>query len=40
MLISMSFLLSEDVLPEKDLSEKAPTTKRFEYSPLSSEMKE
>ena len=32
------FLTGEDVLPEKDLSEKAATIKRFEYSPLGNEL--
>ena len=31
--------MGEDVLPEKDSLEKAATIKRFEYSPLASEMK-
>ena len=33
------FLTGKDVLPEKDLLEKAATMKRFEYSPLSKELK-
>ena len=33
------FLTSEDVLPEKGLSEKDATIKKFEYSPSGSEMK-
>ena len=33
------FLTSEDVLPEKKLLEKAARIKRFEYSPLGSELK-
>ena len=33
------FLTSEYVLPEKGLLEKAATIKRFEYSPLCSELK-
>ena len=33
------FLTSEDVLPNKELLEKAPTFKRFKYSPLDSELK-
>ena len=33
------FLTSEDVLPEKELLEKAATIKRFEYSLLSKELK-
>ena len=32
-------LTGEDVLPEKGLPEKAATIKRFEYSPLGSELK-
>ena len=32
-------LMSEDVLSEKDLLEKSATIKRFEYSPLDSELK-
>ena len=31
--------MGEDVLPEKDLEEKVATIKRFEYSPLGSELK-
>ena len=37
-IIKYKFLTSEDVLPEKDLSEKAATIRRFEYSPLGSEL--
>ena len=33
------FLTGKDVLPEKDLLEKAVTIKRFEYLPLGSELK-
>ena len=33
------FLTGDNVLPEKDLLEKAAIIKRFEYSPLSSELK-
>ena len=33
------FLTSEFVLPEKNLLEKAATIKRFDYSPLGSELK-
>ena len=33
------FLSGKDSLPEKDLLEKAATTKRFEYSPLGKELK-
>ena len=33
------FLTGKDVLPEKDLVEKAGTIKRFEYSPLSKELR-
>ena len=33
------FLNSKDVLPGKDLQEKAATLKRFEYSPLGKELK-
>ena len=33
------FLTSKDVLPEKELLEKAATIKRFEYSILSKELK-
>ena len=33
------FLTSKDVLPEKELLEKAATIKRFEYSLLSKELK-
>ena len=33
------FLTGKDVLPEKDLLEKAATIKRFEYSPLDKELK-
>ena len=34
-----NFLASEGVLQEKELSEEAATTKRFEYSTLGSELK-
>ena len=33
------FLTGKDVLPEKDLLEKAVIKKRFEYSPLGQELK-
>ena len=33
------FLTSKDVLPEKELLEKADTTKRFEYSLLGTQLK-
>ena len=33
------FLTGKDVLPEKDLQEKATAIKRFEYSPLGKELK-
>ena len=33
------FLTGNDVLPQKDLLEKAATMKRFEYSPLGKELK-
>ena len=33
------FLSGKDVLPEKDLLDKATTIKRFEYSPLGTELK-
>ena len=33
------FLTGKDVWPEKDLLEKAATIKRFEYSPLDSDLK-
>ena len=33
------FLTDKDVLPAKDLLEKAATMKRFEYSPLGKELK-
>ena len=33
------FLTGKDVLPEKELLEKATTIKRFEYSPLGKELK-
>ena len=33
------FLAEKDVLPEKELLEKAATIKRFEYSPLGSKLK-
>ena len=32
-------MTGKDVLPEKDLLEKASTMKRFEYSPLGKEIK-
>ena len=32
-------MTGKDVLPEKDLLEKAATLKRFEYSPLGKELK-
>ena len=32
-------MTSKDVLPEKDLLEKAATMKRFEYSPLGKELR-
>ena len=32
-------MTGKDVLPEKELLEKAPTLKRFEYSPLGKELK-
>ena len=32
-------MTGKDVLPEKDLLEKAPALKRFEYSPLGKELK-
>ena len=32
-------MTGKDVLPEKDLLEKAAAIKRFEYSPLSNELK-
>ena len=32
------FLTAKDVLPEKDLQEKAPTIKGFEYSQLGKEL--
>ena len=35
----MNFLTGKDVLPRKDLPEKAATLKRFEYSPLGNELK-
>ena len=37
--IKYEFLTSKDVLPEKDLLEKAAIIKRFEYSPLGKELK-
>ena len=36
--IKYEFLTGKDVLPEKDLLEKAVTMKRFEYSPLGNEL--
>ena len=33
------FLTSKDILPEKDLLEKAAAIKRFEFSPLGSKLK-
>ena len=33
------FLTAKDVLPEKDLLEKASALKRFDYSPLGKELK-
>ena len=33
------FLIGKDVLPKEDLLEKAAATKRFEYSPLGSQLK-
>ena len=33
------FLIGEDILPETEVLEKAAGVKRFEYSPLGSEMK-
>ena len=33
------FLTGKDVSPKKDFLEKAAATKRFEYSPLSKELK-
>ena len=33
------FLTGKDVLPEKDLLERATTIQRFEYSPLGRELK-
>ena len=33
------YLSGKDVLPEKDFLEKVATIKRFEYSPLGSELK-
>ena len=38
-LIKYEFLTEKDVLPEKDLLQKAVTLKRFEYSPLGKELK-
>ena len=38
-MVKMNFLRNKDVLLEKDLLEKAATTKRFEYLPLGSELK-
>ena len=37
--VSKYEFLTSEVLPEKGLFEKAATIKRFEYSPLSSELK-
>ena len=37
--IKYEFLPGEDVLPKKDLLEKAATMKTFEYSPLGKELK-
>ena len=37
--IKYEFLIGEDVLPKKDLLEKAATMKTFEYSPLGKESK-
>ena len=40
MLVSKrEYLAGKDVLPEKDLLQKAATTKRFEYSLLGKELK-
>ena len=33
------FLTGEDILPEKELLQKAATIKRLKYSPLGSELK-
>ena len=38
-LIKYEFLTEKDVLPEKDLLQKAVALKRFEYSPLGKELK-
>ena len=38
--VKYNFLTGEDILLEKILLEKAASIKRFEYSPLGSEMKE
>ena len=35
----MKFLTDKDVLPEKELLEKATVLKRFEYSPLGKDLK-
>ena len=35
----MKFLTDKDVLPEKELLEKATALKRFEYSPLGKDLK-
>ena len=35
----MKFLTDKDVLPEKELLEKATVWKRFEYSPLGKDLK-
>lgn len=37
--IKYKFLAGKDVLPEKDVLEKAVTIRRFEYSTLGSELK-
>ena len=37
--IKYKFLTGKDVLPQKDLLEKAAAIKRFEYSPLGKELK-
>ena len=39
MLVTMKFLTDKDVLPEKELLEKATVWKRFEYSPLGKDLK-
>ena len=38
-LVNIIFLTSKDVLPEKDLPEKAVAIRRFEYSLLGKELK-